>query len=221
MEKAYISSFIYYCFVAERAGAFALPLPVEETDTACQHSLRGGLSMSWLRIRWYLRQYPNGEQMWWPFVESAFSQLVSLTEIQSWIRCRPRQGAWLLQYLQSITALGQSGNVVGGTSTLGFYRWLMEVKCNDVLGEVLVVTGSQLAGVYQITFLSKTMNSFRSPWPCSATGRSDRFEISSTGTGGQLVVRDAHRTRKPFCMLSYSFNALMNCGVLSNCNCHV
>lgn len=66
-----------------------------------------------------------------------------------------------LKCLQAYSALGQSDNAVGGSSTLEFDRGLMESKSNGVLGEVLSIRWDQLAGLLQNTFGSESMDNLQ------------------------------------------------------------
>lgn len=84
----------------------------------------GSLGMSWLlmhrhtiRLR-HLPRFLETEHVWAPFLKQTFSQLASLTEFQSWVKTRPRLGAWHLECRQAPTVLYKSGNMIGGRSTL-------------------------------------------------------------------------------------------------------
>jgi hypothetical protein len=149
-------------------------VPLVRRSICCQHPLRGGLGMPWLMMRRHalrlrhLQRFLDGDQVWSPFVRRVFPQLVSLTELQSWIRRRPRLGAWHLECRQALTALCQSGNADGGSSTMEFYRGLVEGKSDDVLGETLGVDGKKLAALYRRTFGPGPMDNFQKSlaWQC-------------------------------------------------------
>jgi hypothetical protein len=188
VANAYIASVIYYrltvvpCPFAWLAKLERLlfrflwkgRVPLVRRSICCQHPLSGGLGMPWLRMRRHalrlrhLRQYLDGDRVWSPFVKRDFPQLVSLTELQSWIRRRPRLGAWHLECRQALTALHQSGNVDDGSSTMEFYRGLVVGKSDDVLGETLGIDGEKLAALYRRTFGPGPMDNFQKSlaWQC-------------------------------------------------------
>lgn len=60
----------------------------------------------------------DSEHEWALSVKLAFLQLVSLTELQSWVKKRRRVGAWIISYHQALTTPYQSGNGIGGRSAL-------------------------------------------------------------------------------------------------------
>lgn len=116
-------------FVAERADVFCLrflwksEVPLDRQSIRCQYPQGRGLIIPWPRMRRHALKleylhFFNGEQVWSPFVESALLQLVSLTKLQCCIRHRPIHSVWHLESLQALTAVGRSGNVASGSSTL-------------------------------------------------------------------------------------------------------
>ncbi len=149
-------------------------VPLVRRSICCQHPLKGGLGMPWLLMRRHalrlrhLKLFLDGEQVWSPFVRHVFPRLVSLMELQSWVKRRPRLGAWHLECCQALTALYQSSNTVSVASTQTLYRGLVLGKRDDVLGETLGADESELAGLFRRTFGPGTMDNFQKSlaWQC-------------------------------------------------------
>jgi hypothetical protein len=188
VANVYIASVIYYRLTVVPCPSSRLTrlerllfrflwggrVPLVRRSICCQHPLRGGLGMPWLLMRRHalrlrhLQIFLQDEQVWSPFVRRVFPQLVSLTELQTWVKRRPRLGAWHLECCQALTALYQSGNAIGGSSTLAFYRGLVAGKSDDVLGETLGIDEEELAGLFRRTFSPGTMDNFQKSlaWQC-------------------------------------------------------
>ncbi|GAB1599396.1 hypothetical protein Ahia01_000216800, partial [Argonauta hians] len=151
--------------------------PMVRRPICCQPPLAGGLGMPWvlyrkhaMRLR-HLHLYLQGPKVWSPFVRRTFPELVSLTEVQSWIKRRPRLGVWHTECRQALTSLAaicRTGNALSGSSTSFFYRELVQIGNNDVLGETLTVDDDQLAGLFRRTFGPGPMDNFQRSlaWQC-------------------------------------------------------
>ncbi|MCP3653585.1 MAG: zinc-binding domain-containing protein [Herbaspirillum sp.] len=160
-------------------------VPMVRKSICCQLPLRGGLGMPSMLIRRhalrlahlqsFLRQSGSDDDeddvesiAWAPFVRHVFPQLVSLKELQSWVKRRPRLGAWHLECCQALTALYKLGHEVDGSSTLAFYRGLVEGMSDDGLGAILGVDANSLSALFRRTFRSGTMDNFQKSlaWQC-------------------------------------------------------
>ena len=114
----------------------------------------------------------DGGPVWAPFVRHVFPQLVSLSELQSWVKRRPRLGAWHLECCQALTALyklDDAALVGGGKTTLAFYRGLVEGMSDDALGTTLGVDEDYLSRLFCRTFRSRgIMDNFQMSlaWLC-------------------------------------------------------
>lgn len=108
-----------------------------------------------------LKHFLDGEQVWPLFMRHSFPQLISLTALQSCIRCRPKRGAWHLECCQVLMALYKVGNAASSSSTLAFCRRLVEGECNNVLKEILDVNKDQLIGLFWITFKPGPIDNFQ------------------------------------------------------------
>lgn len=181
VENACIASIIYYhltvvscpiCWLTKLEHLFFHFLwkghiPLVRHSIYYHQLLNGGLSMPWLLMHRHalrllrLQRFCDGEQVWLVFVRHDFLQLISLTELQSWIRLKPRKGTWHIECYQVLTALHKVGNAVASSSTLTFYRGLLEGKCDDILGRILGVNEDQLTNLFWRTFRSRPIDNFQ------------------------------------------------------------
>ena len=161
-------------------------VPLVRKSICHQHPLRGGLEIPTLMMRrhalrlTHLQNYLNGDgnnddesenegaPVWAPFERHVFPQLVSLSELQSWVKCRPRLGAWHLECCQALTTLYKLDHAVVGKTTPAFYRGLVEGMSDDGLGETLGVDEGCLSGLFWRTFRSGIMDNFQKSlaWQC-------------------------------------------------------
>ena len=126
-----------------------------------RHALR--LRHLWL----YLEK--DGEQVWSPFVRHAFPELISWTELQSWVKKRPRRGEWHRECRVALQQLCRPGShLTGCNTTKAFYRGLVEGRYDDDLGANLGVDEDYLTRLFQTTFGPGPMDNHQRSlaWQC-------------------------------------------------------
>ncbi|GAB1597330.1 hypothetical protein Ahia01_000009400 [Argonauta hians] len=142
--------------------------PLVRRSICCQDPLNGGLGMPWLLLRKHaqrlrhLQRFLSGEQVWSPFTRHAFPQLVSLVELQSWLKQRPSFGEWHTECREALRLFCRTGNAVGGDPpTSVYYKGLVRHMSDDDLGERLGVSELQLSGLFRRTFGPGPMDNFQ------------------------------------------------------------
>lgn len=122
----------------------------------------------------YLQKYLNhcnenkGELVCASFVQRVFLQHISLTELQSWVKRRPRLDAWHLECCQVLTALHQLPKTISVKTTQDFYRELVEGQRDDGQGMKLGIKKNSVCSLFQRTFRFTIKDNFQnsSAWPC-------------------------------------------------------
>lgn len=76
--------------------------------------------------------------------------------IGSWVKSRPIQVHWDLNRI-----IVRSSNVSNMIVSMDFYRWSVEVKSNDRLGEAIGFNEDKLTELFRKTFESKYLDNFQ------------------------------------------------------------
>lgn len=153
----------------------------------CQHPHSGGLGIPSLmmqhhalrlsHLQKYLDHYNDvdddnnenkGELVWASFVWHIVPHFIALTELQSWVMCRPRLGVWQLEHFQALTALYQLPKTISKKTTQIFYRGLVKGMGDDSLWLNLGIDENTQSSLLQRNFRLKTKDNFQKSlvWHC-------------------------------------------------------
>lgn len=152
VENIYIASVIYYRLTVFFSSASWL---TKRERFLLDFLWRGrvGLDILWLMMHkhalrlQYIQHFINGDEVWLPFIKQDFPQLVSLTELQSWIERRPWVlGSWSIGKCPSLLLVGQRGRWKFHFGVL--WRFNGE-KNDDGFGETLDVGRDQLTSLFR------------------------------------------------------------------------